>query len=170
MLPSLYELAGEYHQAAVTLSNMDMDEQTIADTLEGLSGALEAKATNVAYFVRNLEATAEQIKLAEKQMADRRKAMENRAERIREYLKANMEVAGITQIECPHFKLSIKKNPPSVVVFDEASVPAEFMVQPPPPPRPPARPDKNKIKDALKCGQDVPGCRLEQGVRLEVKP
>ena len=164
---SLYELAGEYHQAAVALSNMDLDEQTIADTLEGLSGALEAKATNVAYFVRNLEATAEQIKLAEKQMADRRKAFENRAERIREYLKANMEVAGITQIECPHFKLSIKKNPPSVVIDAESQIPADYMTVPV---APPPAPDKKLIAAALKDGFEVPGCHLETGkTRLDIK-
>jgi len=164
---SLYELAGEYHQAAVALSNMDLDDQTIADTLEGLSGALEAKATNVAYFVRNLEATAEQIKLAEKQMADRRKAMENRAERIREYLKANMEVAGITQIECPHFKLSIKKNPPSVVIDAESQIPADYMTVPV---APPPAPDKKLIAAALKDGFEVPGCHLETGkTRLDIR-
>jgi len=164
---SLYELAGEYHQAAVALSNMDLDDQTIADTLEGLSGALEAKATNVAYFIKNLESTAEQIKLAEKQMADRRKAMENRAERIREYLKANMEVAGITQIECPHFKLSIKKNPPSVVIDAESQIPADYMTVPV---APPPAPDKKLIAAALKDGFEVPGCHLETGkTRLDIK-
>lgn len=167
MLPSLYELAGEYHQAAVTLSNMDMDEQTIADTLEGLSGALEEKAKNVAFFVRNLESTAEQIKLAEKQMADRRKAMENRAERIREYLKTNMELAGITQIECPHFKLSIKKNPPSVVIDAESQIPADYMTQPV---APPPAPDKKLIAQAIKDGFEVPGAHLETGkTRLDIK-
>jgi len=167
MQVSLYELAGEYHQAAIALSNMDLDDQTIADTLEGLSGALEAKATNVAYFVRNLEATAEQIKLAEKQMADRRKAMENRAERIREYLKANMEVAGITQIECPHFKLSIKKNPPSVVIDAESQIPADYMTVPVAPPQ---APDKKLIAAALKDGFEVPGCHLETGkTRLDIR-
>lgn len=167
MLPSLYELAGEYHQAAVTLSNMDMDEQTIADTLEGLSGALEEKAKNVAFFVRNLESTAEQIKLAEKQMADRRKAMENRAERIREYLKTNMELAGITQIECPHFKLAIKKNPPSVVIDAESQIPADYMTQPV---APPPAPDKKLIAQAIKDGFEVPGAHLETGkTRLDIK-
>lgn len=167
MLPSLYELAGEYHQAAVTMSNMDMDEQTIADTLEGLSGALEEKAKNVAAFVRNLESTAEQIKLAEKQMADRRKAMENRAERIREYLKTNMELAGITQIECPHFKLAIKKNPPSVVIDAESQIPADYMTQPV---APPPAPDKKLIAQAIKDGFEVPGAHLETGkTRLDIR-
>lgn len=164
---ALYELAGEYRQAFNALSDTDMDEQTVADTLDGLRFPVEEKCKSVAAFVRNLEATAEQIKLAEKQMADRRKAFENRAERIREYLKANMEVAGITQIECSHFKLSIKKNPPSVVIDAESQIPADYMTVPV---APPPAPDKKLIAAALKDGFEVPGCHLEiNKTRLDIK-
>ncbi len=166
MLPTLYELAGEYRQAAIAMSDMDMDEATIKDTLEGLSGALEVKATNVAYFVKNLEATAEQIKQAEKQMADRRKAIEARAERVREYLKRNMDVSGITEISCPHFKLKIAKNPPAVVVDAESLIPKEYWKQPEPPP---PSIDKAAIKQAIAAGVTVAGVHLESGTRLDIK-
>lgn len=167
MYPTLYELAGEYHQAAVALSDMDLDEQTIKDTLEGLSGDLEKKATNVAFFVRNLESTGEQIKLAEKQMADRRKAIENRAERIREYLKTSMEFAGISEISCPHFKLAIRKNPPSVVIDAESQIPSDYMTQPV---APPPAPDKKLIAQAIKDGFTVPGAHLDTSkTRLDIK-
>ena len=163
---TLYELAGEYRQAAVALSDMDLDEITIADTLDGLSGDLEVKATNVAYFIRNLEATADQIKMAEKQMADRRKAMENRAEHIREYLKSNMEYAGITEISCPHFKLSIRKNPASVVIDDAGKIPSNLYTyyEAPPP-----SPDKKAIAAAIKAGEAIDGAHLEVKTRLDIK-
>ena len=80
---TLYTIADQYLQDIQKLQDMDLDEQTFADTLESLSGDLEVKATNVAMFVRNLEASAESIKAAEKQMAERRKAIEAKAERIR---------------------------------------------------------------------------------------
>jgi hypothetical protein len=39
-----------------------------------------------------------------------------------------------------------------------------------PQPEPPApRPDKAAIKDAIKAGRDVPGARLVQSDRLEIK-
>ncbi len=164
--PSLYIIASEYQAAASKLMELDLDEQTIADTLEGLSGELEQKATNVAMFVRNLEATAAQIKDAEKQMAERRKAIEAKADSIRQYLKANMQRTGITKIECPYFAISLKKNPPSVVIDDLSSIPAEYMVTPPPPP--PA-PDKALIKSAIQSGKDVAGAHIEQGERVEIK-
>lgn len=164
-LPALYVLAGEYQLAAERLADLDLDEQTISDTLEGLSGDLEVKATNVASFVRNLEATAEAIKQAEGQMATRRKFIENRADRIRAYLKDNMLRTGITKIECPYFKLSIRDNPPSVVIDTPELLPEDYWRQPEPPP--PA-PDKKLIAQVLKDGVAVPGAHLERGNRLVI--
>lgn len=164
---TLYELAGEYRQAAIALSDMDLDEVTIKDTLEGLSGDLEKKATNVAFFIRNLEAAAEQIKLAEKQMSDRRKAMENRAERIKEYLKASMEHSSINEISCPYFKLAIRKNPPSVVIDAESQIDACYFSQPE---TPPPQINKKLIAAAIKAGVDVTGAHLNTtNTRLEIK-
>lgn len=165
-MTALYEIAAEYRAAAEKLAELDLDAQTIADTLEGLSGDLETKAQNVAFFVRNLQSTAAAIKQAESDMAARRKAMENRADSLMRYLFDSMTVAGIEKIECPHFRLAIKNNPAAVEIFEPGLVPASFMRTPEPPP---PSPDKTAIKEALKAGQDVPGARLTSGQRLEIK-
>lgn len=161
---SLYAIADEYMQAVSTLSDLDLPDEVIADTLESLQYPLEQKATNVAMFARNLEATAEAIREAEGEMAKRRKALESRAASIRSYLLQNMVRAGVTKIECPMFKLAVRDNPPSVVI--DGDVPAEFMRQPEPPP-PVA--DKKAIGEALKAGREVPGAHLSRGQRLEIK-
>lgn len=165
-MTQLYALAQEHRAIADKLADLELDDQTIADTLEGMSGALEAKATNVAMFVRNLEATAAAIKSAEGDMAARRKAIESRAANLSRYLLASMQHAGLQKIESPHFALTVRSNPASVDVFDTEQIPEAFMRFPAPPP---ATPDKVAIKDALKAGQDVPGARLTQGVRLDIR-
>ena len=165
-MTSLYDIAAEYRQTADKLADLDLDEQTIADTLEGMSGALEVKAQNVVMFARNLEATATAIKEAETAMAARRKAIEHRAAGLRRYALSAMQVAGVQSIECPYFKLSVRKNPPAVEVFDAAQIPAQFMRAPEPPP---PTPDKKAITEAIKAGQEVPGARLVSGERLEVR-
>lgn len=165
-LPSLYVVADEYLQAVAQLADLDLPPEVVANILEGLSGDLEVKATNVAMFVRNLESMAEQIKAAEGEMAKRRKAIETRAEHVRDYLLSNMQRTGITKIECPYFKLAVRDNPPSVVIDDQSAIPAKFMRHPEPPP--PA-PDKTAIKDALKSGEEVAGAHLERKQRLEIK-
>ena len=165
-MTALYELAQEYRAAAEKLADMDIDEQTLADTLEGMGGELEMKAQNVILFTRNLESTACAIKEAEGQMAARRKALENRAAGLRRYVLENMQFAGIQKIECPWFKLSIRDNPAAVDIYEPGLIPAEFMKQPEPPP--PA-PDKTAIKAAINAGTEVPGARLTKGTRLEIK-
>lgn len=165
-MTALYVLASDYRAAAEALADLDLDPQTVADTLESMSGELEVKATNVAYMARNLESLAASIKEAEAGMAARRKALENRAAGLRDYLLRNMQACGMTKIESPHLQISIRANPPSVDVFDAAQIPAEYMRQPEPPP--PA-PNKTAIAAALKLGQDVPGARLTQSQRVELK-
>ena len=56
-MAALYEIATLYRKAAVELENLDLDDQVISDTLEGLGGDLEQKAVNVAFVVKNLEVT-----------------------------------------------------------------------------------------------------------------
>ena len=165
-MSALYELAAEYRTDCEKLADMDLDEQTLADTLEGLSGELEVKAQNVIMFTRNLEATAAAIKEAEAQMAARRKALENRAAGLRRYVLENMQFAGIQKIECPFFKLSIRDNPAAVDIYEPGLIPAQYMKQPEPPP---PSPDKTAIKAAIAAGAEVPGAKLTRGIRLEVK-
>jgi hypothetical protein len=153
-MTALYVLVGEYRAAADRLAEMDLDAQTVADTLESISGDLEQKAVAVAMVARNFDASAAAIKDAEAQMAARRKAIENRAAGLRSYLLNCMQATGIKRIECPHFALTLRDNPAAVDVFDAAQVPAEFMRQP---------------EDAIKAGREVPGARLTQGQRIDIK-
>lgn len=163
---SLYQIAAEHRQMVDALMDCQDDAAAIADTIEAESFPLELKAQNVAYAIRNLESSAEAIKQAEQDMAARRKSIEKRAANIREYLKTCMEIAGVQKIACPHFQLSIAKNPAGVEIFEPALIPAEFMRTPEP--LPPA-PDKAAIKAAINAGMDVPGALLTQGTRLAIK-
>ena len=165
-MTALYVLAQQYRADSEKLADMELDEQTLADTLEGMGGELELKAENVVMFARNLEVTAAAIKDAEAQMAARRKAMESRAASLKRYVLENMQFAGIQKIECPLFKLSIRENPPSVEVFEPDLIPLEYMTQPEPPP--PA-PNKTAIKAAIAAGVDVPGAKVNRTTRLEIK-
>lgn len=163
---SLYELSHEYLNAldALTDPEADIPLEAITDTLEGLEFPLQEKAVNVAKFFRNLEATANAIKEAERQMAARRKALENRARALKDYLKENMEATGITRIESPWFRLSIQNNPAAVEITDADAIPEDFreVIET-------VKIDKTAIKAVLKDGGDIPGARLVQGTRLAIR-
>lgn len=163
---TLYQIAAEYRAITDILMDSECDEQTLKDTLEGEAWALELKAQNYAFVIRNMEANAAAIKQAEQQMADRRKALEKRTEWLKDRLKGAMELAGVQKIDCPHFSISIAKNPPSVDLYEPGLVPPEFLkAQTPPPPAL----DKAAIKEAIQEGREVPGAALKRGTSLRIK-
>lgn len=161
---TLYEISQDYSHALVELEQLDLPEEAVRDTLEGLQGELEQKAVNVAAFIRNLENTASGIKEAEQAMAKRRRAIENRIKAVKDYLLSNMVHTGIQKIESPWFVLGVRKNPPSVVVEDLEALPSQYRQE-----VITVKPDKVGIKGALKDGQPVPGAHLINGVSLSIR-
>ena len=164
-MTALFILAAEHRALSDKLHDLDLDDQTIADTLESESGDLIDKGKNVAAVFRNLESDAKQIKEAEQQLAERRKAIEKRAESLRNYLKTNMEIAGIHKIECPWFVVSIAQNPESVTVDDESLIPRDYFKEIPAT----FQLDKTLVKQAINEGYEVPGVHLSRGTSLRIK-
>jgi len=161
----LYELTAQYDEALKTLSDMNLPQEVVEDTLEALSGEIEEKATNVAKYMENLLADASAIKDAEKKMAARRKVIENRAAHLKEYLKVNMERSGITEVSCPYFQIKIKNNPPSVIIDDLSLVPVKFKKLIPES----WAADKSAIKAEIKKNGLCAGAHTEQGTRVDIK-
>ena len=160
---ALYEIADQYLHDAKALADLDLPDDVIRDTLEGMKGEIEIKGANVAMFVRNLEASADAIKDAETRMAARRKAIEARAERIREYLKAQMERCEISAIDSPYVTLKIKKNPPKVIIDNEESIPSCCKTT-----KTVETIDRAKVKAEIEAGHPI-AAHIEQGTRLEIK-
>jgi len=159
----LYEISKEYQLALIELEGLD--DEFVKDTLDGLKGTLELKSTNVAKYVQNLFASATAIDTAMKQMAERKKALENKANRIKKYLKDNMEASGIHKIECPEFVISIKNNPPKVVLSEEEDlIPKKYKTI-----ERIIKIDKSAIGKDLKSGKAVSGAKLESSTRIEIK-
>lgn len=166
-LPALYQLTGEYTALMHKLDSLDLDAQTISDTIEasGLTDAIEVKAQGVEMVAR---AAVQYVPMIEMEI-ERLKALKAQREAVahglRQYLLRNMEAAEIDKISCPYFTITIAKNPPAVDIFDTLSLPAKFMVVPEPKP---AAPDKAAIKKAIAAGEEVPGAKLTQGTRLKI--
>jgi hypothetical protein len=161
----LYQLV-QQHRELARLDPEEIDEQTLLDTLEGLEGEITVKAQSCAATVRNMEVFAETIDAAAKQMKERADRLRRKSEWLRAYLLNNMQAAGISKITAPEFTVSIRKNPPAVIVDENVKLPDEYMVTPP---APPPKPDKQKISAALKAGKTIDGCALVQGERLEIR-
>lgn len=164
-MTALYELAASYRHLSDKLRDIDLPDEVVADTLEAESGEITEKGINVAKMFRNMEADAEKIEDAAKDMMDRACAIRKRSAKLKQYLFDNMMLAGISKIECPWFVISIKQNPESVTVEDEASIPRDYFKEIPAT----YKLDKTLVKKAIKDGYEVPGCHLQRTTRLEIK-
>lgn len=165
----LFALADEYLAALKTLESLadagTLSAEVVADTLEGMSGELEAKATNVIGYAKSLELEAAAIKAATEPMLQRAKALETKAEWMRAYVKTQMERTCITEIKSPYFVLKIRDNPASVKIDNEAGIPEKcWRVIPET-----REPDKKAIKAMIESGEEVQFAHLERTRRLEVK-
>lgn len=161
---TLYQISQEHRALADALQDMELDEQTIADTLEAESSLVE-KSQSVAFVIRNMETFAAAVKAEADAMAERAKRVQKRADSIKTYLHNCMNLAGVQKIEHPQFTISIRKNPESVQIFEEKLLPPDYLREIPAS----YAPDKALIKQAIKDGHEVPGAKLTRTESLQIK-
>lgn len=163
---TLWQLAAEHRALAAQLEQLDLDEATIADTLEGELAPLESKAQACIAVAGSLAAQAEAFSSRAKQLADHAKSLDNRAKWLKDYVRDAMQVAGITEIKGPDFVAKLRQNPPKVVIDAESQIPWEFWRE-----KTIKELDKEAIKEALKAGDEELGkaAHLERGMSLSIK-
>ena len=165
-MTTLYTIAQEYQAGLSALADLDLDPQTVADTLEGMQGELQDKLRAVIAYALSMQAEADAQKAAAQRMAERARATAGRADGLLEYARTAMQSTGLPEVSTDEWAAKLAKKPPSVNITDLSAIPAAYMRQPEPPP---AAPDKKAIGDALKTGAQVPGAELVHGFRLAIK-
>jgi len=119
----LYELTSQFKE----LQNLeDIDPVALGDTIDSIKGDISEKGRGVASYFQNLDADIAAMKEAEKRIASRRKAIEKNSAYLKEYLLRNMQECDITSIECPEFKVTIRKPSKVVNVYNEGAVLNQF--------------------------------------------
>jgi hypothetical protein len=165
MALKLYEIKNEYLSAVEDLNSInELSDEIIKDTLAPFKQEVEAKITNIAAYIKNLEIEAAAMKQYEDNMNKKRKVVENKILRIKEYIKSNMIECEINKISSPEFNIQIRPCTDSVVIDDESKLHDVVMNV-----KVIRTPDKNKIKNMLNEGWDVPGAHLESGWSLVIK-
>jgi len=146
----------EVLRAELKAAFVDIDDQTLRDTLEGISGLPEALAAAVRNYLADL-ALAAALGMRISDMQERLARFEARAERIRALLTQVMERAQLKKLQEPDFTVSIRAVPPGLVVCNEADIPREFWKPQP------AKLDRKGLLAALGSGQTIPGANLGNG-------
>ena len=130
-----------------------IDEHTLADTVEGLTDLPEIIAAIVRAALAD-EALATGLKGRIAEMQDRLERLQNCAVKRRQIAKDVMVELDLKKITAPDFTISIRPGTPALLVFDEASVPSIYWE-----PREP-RLDRQGLLNELKGGADIKGVAL----------
>lgn len=162
---SLYEINKNYAELFDKFENEEITQEELQETGNMLAVELQNKSRNIIGYEKSIELAINAYKEEEKRIAERRKALENKLEKYKEYVKNNMEDMGLQKIETPLGVLSVCKVPASLEVYDENLIPNEYKKE-----KVTISIDKNAIKEALKNGQEVQGVKLvEDKTSLRIK-
>lgn len=134
----------------------NLDDETLADTLEGLSD-LPQMVEELVRSCLDDEALAAGLKTRLADMAARLARFQERAQRKRELASKAMAEAGLKSHRAVDFSVGLRQGPPQLVVEDEGAIPDTYLVPQPP------KLDRQAIATALKLGLAISGAKLEAG-------
>lgn len=163
-MSTLYDITSRYNNVAELLDNPDVPIEVIEEALSEISDEFNVKADNIARFIKDLNATALSIKEEETRLANRRKAFENRANGLKDYLEANMRAMNVKKVKTNFFSFNIQANPSSVEILDETLIPEEFKTI-----ETVTKIDKKALLKAVKETGEIAGVSLKTSEGLRIR-
>ena len=130
-----------------------IDEQTLADTVEGLTDVHEILAAIVRAALAD-EALVTGLKCRIGDMQDRLGRLQDRVAKRRQIVKDTMVELDLKKIETPDFTASIRPGMPALVVLNEDAVPKTYWE----PGEPRLR--RQVLAHDLKSGAEIDGATL----------
>ena len=131
----------------------NIDEETLADTLEGITDLHEMIAAVIRSALVD-EALQSGLRTRLAEMKSRLSRLEERGSKKRQLALEAMTEAGLKKLEQPDFTASARAGLPGLVVVDEDLIPESFWVPQPP------KLDRQSLLAHLKQEGPIPGTEL----------
>lgn len=159
----LYEIKQNYLELLTRFRQAEDEQELgeIADALADINETLEEKLDNCARVYRTLEAEAEVYKQESNRLRGKANILENRAERLKDYIGLNLGQGN--KISTSLFDFSWRKSE-QVVIDSELLVPDQYKRV-----TTISEPNKILLKQDIKMGAEVPGARLISNYSLQIK-
>ena len=148
-------------EAILKLVDEETGEVVDIEALEALEMERDKKVSNIACWIKQLDAEAEAIKAEKKKLADRQSAKENKAKALRAFLARVLNGEKFEDARC---KVSYRRSE-SVEVAEDLDfnyIPDEYI-------KVAKSIDKTAIKDSIKAGHTYKGVQLVQNTSVIVK-
>ena len=167
----LYEIEQQIHELLENGFNAEcideetgeIDQEKVNNLLNGLQEQWDTKIENIGLYLKELDYDIAAMKEEEKNLAQRRKALENKATRLKEYVSMALRIAEKEKFETPRLKLSFRSSQ-SVELIEGKDVPSEFLKQ-----KVVLDVDKALIKERLKEGELFDFAYLKDNKNLQIK-
>ncbi len=131
----------------------DVDEETLRDTLEGMTSLTDSLAELLRSSQED-QSLASALRSRMADMQERCARFEARARKKRELVCTVMEEADLKKLTEPDFTVSLRPSRAPLMIIDEAAIPGDYW-------RPqPAQLDRMGLISALSNGRDIPGAVL----------
>lgn len=138
------------------------DSNQLAIWTDELTKDLKDKSTNVIAVIRNQELTIEALDTEIKRLKAMKEAREKALNKFKTYIKSAMLVNNIEKIETPLGNIKFTKST-STEIYDEKLIDKKFIEV-----VTTEKISKEKIKAALKAGEEVKGARLVENKNLKI--
>lgn len=121
-MSTLREITAEHISLQQLVEREEFTLDDVKDTFESLAGEFTAKAQSLVYVVNNISVDTTALDNEIKRLQARKTTLVNKEKSLREYLKTNMQMAGMTKISCPLFTITLAKGRDMVQIDDEAEL------------------------------------------------
>lgn len=160
-MPSLYNLSAEYQKL------LEKEEYTAVDLMEidKLHDTIQDRIVYYANIIQDLRADLAGVKSAIESAVDKKQRIQTNINRLEEYITATMISSNITLVDnSPFFDVKMRNNPVSVDDYAPTEIPEKYWVK-----KEEFQLDKNKVKEDIESGVEIPGVRLQRKVSLQIK-
>ena len=142
-----------------TLVDAETGEVFTAENLENLELARTEKIEGCAVVYKEFVAEADALAAEIKNLQERKRVAENKAEWLKKYLAENLNGEKFSTPKC---KISYRKSESVAFDGDVEEMPDEYC-------KVERKLDKTAVKKALKAGLDVPCCELAVNNNINIK-
>ena len=148
----------EIDQQILDCIDSETGELIDPERLSALMMERDAKIEGVALWVKNLESEVLALKAEKDAFAERERVTKSKVERLKKWLSDALGGQKFSTTKCAvSFRRSLKTE-----ILDADSIPTEYL-------KVKTEPDVTAIKNALKDGQEVPGCQLIENQNISIK-
>ncbi len=152
--PVLHELTHHrYLRERLEAAFPDADEETLMDTLEGMTSLTDSLAELLRSSQED-QSLASALRSRTADMQERCSRFEERARKKRALVCNVMEQAALKKLMEPDFTVSLRPSRPPLMIIDEEAIPGDYWKPQP------AKLDRMGLISALSNGRDISGAVL----------